>query len=115
MDFAKLSGVVCLNQKTAWTPISTPSCADFSRKPSSRSKVAVRRPPRGRADKEQEIARRVEERMAQAYVSVPQMLRPMVLGLEAVSRAAGENSVVLQKLDKASEQAIAAQCRSAGA
>jgi molecular chaperone GrpE (heat shock protein) len=58
--------------------------------------------------KEQEITRRVEERMAKSYVSVPQMLRPVVLGLEAVTRAAGENSVVLQKLDKVSEQAIAA-------
>ena len=59
-------------------------------------------------DKEQEITRRVEERMAKAYVSVPQMLRPLVLGLEAMTRAAGENTTVLQKLDKTSEQAIAA-------
>jgi len=59
-------------------------------------------------DKEQEIARRVEERMAKSYVSLPQMLRPLVQGLEAVTRAAGENSTVLHKLDKASDQAIAA-------
>jgi molecular chaperone GrpE (heat shock protein) len=63
---------------------------------------------RSEEDKEQEIVRRVEERMARAYVSVPQMLRPVVLGLEAVSRAAGENNVVLQKLDKTNEQALAA-------
>lgn len=36
-------------------------------------------------EKEQEINRRVDERMAKAYVSVPQMLRPVVLGLEAVT------------------------------
>jgi len=59
-------------------------------------------------DKEQEITRRVEERMAKAYVSVPQMLRPLVQGLEAVTRAAGENTTVLHKLDKASEQSVAA-------
>jgi molecular chaperone GrpE (heat shock protein) len=59
-------------------------------------------------DKEREITRRVEERMAKAYMSVPQMLRPLVFGLEAVTRAAGENSSLLQKLDKSNEQAIAA-------
>jgi molecular chaperone GrpE (heat shock protein) len=59
-------------------------------------------------EKEQEITRRVEERMAKAYTSVPQMLRPLVQGLEAVTRAAGENTTVLHKLDKASDQAIAA-------
>lgn len=59
-------------------------------------------------DKEQEITRRVEERMAKSYVSLPQMLRPLVQGLEAVTRAAGENSTVLHKLDKASDQSIAA-------
>jgi len=59
-------------------------------------------------DKEQEINRRVEERMAKSYTSVPQMLRPLVLGLEAVTRAAGENTTVLQKLDKVNEQAVAA-------
>lgn len=59
-------------------------------------------------DKEKEIARRVEERMAKSYVSVPQMLRPLVQGLEAMTRAAGDNTTVLQKLDKASEQSIAA-------
>lgn len=59
-------------------------------------------------EKEHEITRRVEERMAKAYMSVPQMLRPLVLGLEAVTRAAGENTSVLQKLDKVSDQAVAA-------
>ncbi len=67
--------------------------------------TAARRTEEG---KEQEIVRRVDERMARAYISVPQMLRPLVQGLEAVTRAAGENNTVLQKLDKANEQAIAA-------
>lgn len=60
-------------------------------------------------EKEQEITRRVEERMAKAYVSVPQMLRPMVQGLEAVTRAAGENTSVLHKLEKAHEESLAAK------
>jgi molecular chaperone GrpE (heat shock protein) len=60
------------------------------------------------ADKEQEITRRVEERMAKSYVSLPQMLRPLVQGLEAVTRAASENTTVLHKLDKVSENAISA-------
>ena len=64
---------------------------------------------RADVEKEQEITRRVEERMAKSYVSLPLMLRPLVQGLEAVTRAAGENSTVLHKLDKASDQSIAAQ------
>jgi molecular chaperone GrpE (heat shock protein) len=63
---------------------------------------------RAEEEKEQEITRRVEERMAKSYVSVPQMLRPLVLGLEAVTRAAGENTNVLQKIDKVNEQSVAA-------
>jgi molecular chaperone GrpE (heat shock protein) len=63
---------------------------------------------RAEEDKEQEIARRVEERMAKSYVSVPKMLQPLALGLEALTRAAGENTSVLQKLDKVNEQALAA-------
>jgi molecular chaperone GrpE (heat shock protein) len=67
--------------------------------------AAVRR---AEEEKEQEITRRVEERMARSYVSVPSMLRPLVLGLEAVTRAAGENTTVLQKIDKVNDQAVAA-------
>src|SRR6266700_2521602 len=59
-------------------------------------------------EKEQEITRRVEERMARSYVSVPHMLRPLTQVLEAVTRVTGENTGVLQKLDKANEQAMAA-------
>lgn len=59
-------------------------------------------------EREKEATRMSTERAARAYVTVPQMLRPMVLGLEAVTRATGENSVLLNKLDKASEQSSAA-------
>jgi molecular chaperone GrpE (heat shock protein) len=46
-----------------------------------------------------------------AATSIPQMLRPMVLGLAAVTRATGENSNILQRLDKAAtESADAHQC-----
>ena len=64
-----------------------------------------------RAEEEKETGDhppRGEERMAKAYTSMPQMLRPLVLGLEAVTRAAGENTSVLQRLDKANETAVAA-------
>ena len=73
-------------------------------------KIEDREAAQRRADeeREQEITRRVEERMAKSYVSLPQMLRPLVQGLEAMTRAAGENSTVLHKLDKASDQSIAA-------
>jgi len=60
-------------------------------------------------DKEQEITRRVEERMAKSYVSVPQMLRPLMLGLEAVTRATGENTTILQKLDKTTDETTSVQ------
>ena len=63
---------------------------------------------RAEEEKEQEIARRVEERMARSYVTVPQMLRPLVQGLEAITRATGENTNVLQKLDKTNDQTTAA-------
>jgi molecular chaperone GrpE (heat shock protein) len=59
-------------------------------------------------EKEKESARLTTERAAKAYVSVPQMLRPMVLGLEAVTRATGENTALLNKLDKFSEHSATA-------
>jgi molecular chaperone GrpE (heat shock protein) len=64
---------------------------------------------RSEEEKEQEIVRRVEERMARSYVSVPQMLRPLMQGLEAVTRATGENTSILQKVDKITEAASEAQ------
>ena len=43
------------------------------------------------------------------YASLPQMLRPMVLGLEAVSRATGENQTVLHRIEKTATEAAEAQ------
>jgi len=60
-------------------------------------------------DKEAEVTRRVEERMAKSYVSVPQMLRPLMQGLEAMTRATGENTSILQKIDKITESTTEAQ------
>jgi len=60
-------------------------------------------------EKEAEITRRVEERMAKSYVSVPQMLRPLMQGLEAMTRATGENTGILQKLDKITDDTVTAQ------
>jgi molecular chaperone GrpE (heat shock protein) len=37
------------------------------------------------------------------YPTLPQMLRPLVLGMEAITRAMGENSSILHKLDKAAD------------
>ncbi len=50
-----------------------------------------------------------EERILRSYASLPQMLRPMVLGLEAVSRATGENATVLHRIDKAAAESAGAQ------
>jgi molecular chaperone GrpE (heat shock protein) len=43
------------------------------------------------------------------YPSLPQMLRPLVLGLEAMTRATGENTSLLNKLDKAVDASAEAQ------
>lgn len=43
------------------------------------------------------------------YPSLPQMLRPLVLGLEAMTRATGENTNLLNKLGKAAEENAEAQ------
>ncbi|HEX5175486.1 MAG TPA: nucleotide exchange factor GrpE [Chthoniobacteraceae bacterium] len=43
------------------------------------------------------------------YPSLPQMLRPIVLGLEAMTRATGENTSLLNKLDKAVDANAEAQ------
>ncbi|EDY22215.1 hypothetical protein CfE428DRAFT_0340 [Chthoniobacter flavus Ellin428] len=64
---------------------------------------------KGEENKEQEITRRVEERMAKSYVTVPDMLRPLMQGLLAVTRATGENTTILQKLDKTTDASATAQ------
>jgi len=43
------------------------------------------------------------------YPSLPQMLRPLVLGLEAMTRATGENTSLLTKLDRAADANAEAQ------
>src|SRR5579862_4502972 len=60
-------------------------------------------------EKEAEITRRLEERMAKSYVSVPQMLRPLMQGLEVMTRVTGENTTILQKLDKITDDTAAVQ------
>src|SRR5438105_3485644 len=42
-----------------------------------------------------------EERVLKAYQSLPQVLKPFVEGIAAVTRATGENSQILAKLEKA--------------
>lgn len=44
-----------------------------------------------------------------AYPNLPQMLRPLVLGLEAMTRATGQNTSLLSKLDKAADASAEAQ------
>jgi molecular chaperone GrpE (heat shock protein) len=61
-------------------------------------KIQGRTTPKPEAEKD--AVRQAEERALKAYTSLPQMLRPMVLGLEAISRATGENAQVLQRLDR---------------
>ena len=65
--------------------------------------------PDAEKDLEREASRVLEERALRAYASLPQMLRPLMLGLEAVSRATGENAVVLQKLERVANEATEAQ------
>ena len=56
--------------------------------------------------KDKEEIRQQEERALRSYASLPQMLRPLMLGLEAATRAAGENKILLQKIgDKLDESA----------
>ena len=62
-----------------------------------------------KAEPEKELVRQAEERALKAYSSLPQMLRPMVLGLEAISRATGENALILQRLDRVNVETAEAQ------
>jgi len=59
-------------------------------------------------DAEKQAIRIAEERALKAYANLPQTLRPMVLGLEAISRATGDNAQILQRLAKAQGEATAA-------
>ncbi len=62
-----------------------------------------------RPEPEKEAIRLAEERALKTYSSLPQMLRPMVQGLEAISRATGDNAQILQRLDKVQTEAAEAQ------
>lgn len=59
--------------------------------------------------KDQEQLRQHEERALRSYASLPQMLRPLMLGLEAASRAAGENKVLLQKIGERLDEKAATE------
>jgi molecular chaperone GrpE (heat shock protein) len=63
---------------------------------------------------EKDPARQHEEKALRAYASLPQMLRPLVQGLEAATRAAGENKVLLNKIGEKLEQKIAEPEQKAG-
>ena len=62
-----------------------------------------------RPEPEKEKPRDDEERALRTYASLPQMLRPMVLGLEAVSRATGENQTALSRIEKTASESAEAQ------
>ena len=58
---------------------------------------------------EKEMQRQADERVPRSYLSMPQMLRPLVLGLEAVRQSVAENSVLLSKLGKAADETAGGQ------
>ena len=62
-----------------------------------------------RAGEEKDAQRHLDERALRTYLSMPQMLQPVVLGLQAITRAMGENTVVLSKLDKVADNTATAQ------
>lgn len=62
------------------------------------------RAPSGRpGDQKQHAAEEATERAPQ---SLPQMLQPFVQGLAAITRATGENTQLLKKLDKTSSESV---------
>lgn len=62
-----------------------------------------------RTEPERGAVRADEERVLRNYATLPQILRPMVQGLEAISRATGENQTVLHRIDKAATESAEAQ------
>ena len=60
--------------------------------------AAARRTDDAKDVKDKAPLRPEEERALRSYASLPQMLRPLMQGLEAATRAAGENKVLLQKI-----------------
>jgi molecular chaperone GrpE (heat shock protein) len=59
------------------------------------------------ASEEKEAARATDDRAMRA--SLPQMLKPLVLGLAAVTRAMGENNALLRKLDVVNDDTVDAR------
>lgn len=60
-------------------------------------------------EKDKDEVRHNEERALRSYASLPQMLRPLMLGLEAASRAAGENKVLLQKIGEKLDEKLGSE------
>lgn len=63
--------------------------------------------PSKSASDEKDGGKAADDRALRA--SLPQMLKPLVLGLAAVSRAMGENTALLRKLDTLNEDAVEAR------
>jgi molecular chaperone GrpE (heat shock protein) len=59
------------------------------------------------APEEKDAGRATDDRALRA--SLPQMLKPVVLGLAAITRAMGENTALLRKLDTINDDAIDAR------
>ncbi len=64
--------------------------------------VAARRAEEPKVEKDH--GRQQEERALRSYASLPQMLKPLMLGLEAATRAAGENKILLNKIGERLDQ-----------
>lgn len=69
--------------------------------------VGERAVPAKAQPEEKETARQADDRALRS--SLPQMLKPIVLGLAAVSRAMGENTTLLRKLDNLNDDAVEAR------
>ena len=54
----------------------------------------------------EEQAKESEAQALRAYASLPQMLRPVLLGIQAAVRATGENTLLLQKLGEKLEEKL---------
>lgn len=64
---------------------------------------------RDAAAKQAESQRESEEKALKSYQSLPQMLKPLLVGLEAVGRATLENKQLLQKVEENAAKASEAQ------
>ena len=61
-----------------------------------------------------EAARNVEDRSAKALQSLPEMLRPLIVGLQAMGRVTGEHTQILARLEKHTAEANEAQMQLPG-